>query len=528
MRPILLTLFLILTFCANTMAQTWEHIYTNGAFIRTAYSICGYYDKGYIIGINERNANNTGNRIVFKKLDEDGKTIWTKTIGNLPDGVVCADLCLFNNKMYAIGASSKYDLAGASFIAKYNHCMEREFTKEYGLADYDYGHSIDTTYDGNLIASFQYLGLDTGFLAERNTFIKLTPQGDTIWSCNFTPTYSNSPDIDNFILTSDSGFLAVLTGYIANPGQTNPVIVRTIAVKVDKNGTIEWSKAYGVNDYYYTFADDVVQTKDNGYLFLSRWANLWNGFREWIYLIKTDSLGNEEWRRFISDTNDLSEYPKSIYALNDSEYVIIASVSSSTGGWQTIDNTRIKIYKTDTLGNIKDSNTVGNDWQLAISTIMNKGKDILVCGINKSNPNKPQAFALKIRTSDLQLDTMKNQNLTYDYLCPTIITSGFIPYDTAATNIGFAEEEQTSVQFLLYPNPASAVLYITPGEPISNATQLTANVYNAYGQIIETVLLKPHQTQISINVINYTAGAYILTVTQQGNVVYKNRFMVVK
>ena len=139
-----------------------------------------------------------------------------------------------------------------------------------------------------------------------------------------------------------------------------------------------------------------------------------------------------------------------------------------------------------------------------------------------------QAFALKIRTSDLQLDTMKNQNLTYDYLCPSIITSGYIPYDTAATSIGFAEEEQTAVHFMLYPNPASAVLYISPGEPIHKATQLTAHVYNLFGEVVAEILLKPHQSQISIDVSHYAAGAYILTVTQQGNVVYKNRFMVVK
>ena len=521
-----LTVIVLMT-CAITMAQAWEHVYPNGAFSRIAYSAHNHYDNGIILGINEYNSNLSSTRIVLTKIDEDGNIIWEKTIGNFNEGIGVLNIIVRNKDLFVTGVGYKFDSEGCSFISKYNSCFERCFTSEYGLQnDLDYALKILPSLDSNLFLEIQYYGIDTAQNPERATMLKLTPNGDVIWQTNFTPA-AFGVDFDNMILTNDSGLLAISTGYLPDSGTASPSFVRTIATKIDKNGIIEWSNAYGLSNFYYTHGKSAIQTKDNGYLLLSRWATLWKAIRTWNYLIKIDSLGNEEWRKFISDTTELSEYPNEILWLNDSELVATASVSNNTD-IQTIIDRRIKIYKIDTLGIIIDSNTVGSNWQLAGQSILTKDTNIMVCGMRAPNGVNRQAFALKIRTSDLQLDTMKNQNLTYDYLCPSIITSGYIPYDTAATSIGFAEEEQTAVHFMLYPNPASAVLYISPGEPIHKATQLTAHVYNLFGEVVAEILLKPHQSQISIDVSHYAAGAYILTVTQQGNVVYKNRFMVVK
>ncbi len=93
-------------------------------------------------------------------------------------------------------------------------------------------------------------------------------------------------DIANRIkLTDDHGY--VLTGNTRSFGAGWQDVY---LLKLNSAGEVEWSKTYGatVGD----FGLDVIQAKDGGYITVGQTFNFGAGNSE-IYVVKTDSLGNE-------------------------------------------------------------------------------------------------------------------------------------------------------------------------------------------------------------------------------------------
>lgn|GEM_PF-2112228 len=107
-----------------------------------------------------------------------------------------------------------------------------------------------------------------------------------------TGAYSVEPR-NNLIQTNDNGFANA--GYIYRDTINKDEALLT---KYDSTGEVVWYKTFGsgvANSQFFVF-QDLIQTDDMGFLAVGSVQR--NTFRGSIVVLKTDSLGNEQWRKF--------------------------------------------------------------------------------------------------------------------------------------------------------------------------------------------------------------------------------------
>src|SRR5690606_22118652 len=124
-------------------------------------------------------------------------------------------------------------------------------------------------------------------------------QPDTLWLRTFG---GSNIDIGHDVKeTNDGGF--IITGYTRSFGSMSGRNV--LLIKTDSNGNEEWIYAYGGNDDDEGYS--VQQTLDGGYIVCGLTKSFGAGNMD-VYLIKTDSLGNQEWTKTFGGLNDDEGY----------------------------------------------------------------------------------------------------------------------------------------------------------------------------------------------------------------------------
>jgi hypothetical protein len=120
-------------------------------------------------------------------------------------------------------------------------------------------------------------------------------------------------------------------------------------IKADINGSEEWSKTFGgvENDLAMT----VRNTSDGGFILGGRNEPCRN-CPDNMYLIKTDSQGNEEWSKSFGGNED--DYIHSVNTTNDGGYILGGYTNSFDNG-----NYDMFLVKIDNLGNQEWSKTFG-------------------------------------------------------------------------------------------------------------------------------------------------------------------------
>lgn len=123
--------------------------------------------------------------------------------------------------------------------------------------------------------------------------------------------------------TNDEGY--IIAGYTRSYGTTSG---RNLWIfKTDKSGNLIWNKTFGGN------SDDegaaVKQTLDGGFIVAGYTSSFGAGAKD-VFVVKTDSLGNEVWSRAFGGTSDEEAY--ALEVLPDGGYLIGCATSSATAG----------------------------------------------------------------------------------------------------------------------------------------------------------------------------------------------------
>lgn len=132
--------------------------------------------------------------------------------------------------------------------------------------------------------------------------------------------------------TQDGGFIIA--------GQTKSYGTGTDAylVKTDQSGKEQWHKNFGGSSQDICYS--VRQTKDGGFILAGQTVSYGTGGD--VYLVKTDSSGNELWHKNLGGSG--GELGRSVQQTQDGGFIIVGDIYSGTAN-------AIYLLKTDSAGN---------------------------------------------------------------------------------------------------------------------------------------------------------------------------------
>ena len=217
-----------------------------------------------------------------------------------------------------------------------------EWDVTFGANGTDAGESVQQTNDGGYIIA--------GYKAFPNKdlwLIKTDSAGVREWDRTFGNASSDKDDWGNSVQqTNDSGY--IIAGKTKSYGEGN---YDAWLIKTDSSGTEIWNKTFGgsVQDY----AESVQQTDDGGYI-IAGWTRSYTlpDFNYEGWLIKTDSLGKEEWNKTY-DLSDSMDELMSVRQTSDGGYIAAGYVNTENDSWQ------YWLLKTDASGNEVWNKTYG-------------------------------------------------------------------------------------------------------------------------------------------------------------------------
>jgi hypothetical protein len=216
----------------------------------------------------------------------------------------------------------------------------------------DFGHSIKISSDGGYVVAGSTRKNDSDY----DVFVfKTDSSGDLVWMNTFNESadiWQNSKqeafDLD---VTSDGGY--ILTGYNASS---------LYLIKIDGNGNKEWSKTTNPNDCNpnkcLTIMHSVKHLLDYGFIIAG--VSEGNNIGQEMYLVRTDSFGDELWSKKIGmgGGDSINEKAFSVEETDDGGFILVGSKSDEG----------VYVVKTDQDGN--------KEWEKTYSNIFYEGRSI--------------------------------------------------------------------------------------------------------------------------------------------------------
>ena len=169
----------------------------------------------------------------------------------------------------------------------------------------------------------------------------------------------------SLIKTNDGGY--VLAGSI----QSNQ-FRRAVLWRFDESGDTIWTRTYA-DTMNFEFCNCVV-TDDTSYVMVG--TSHWLSADMAIFLLKTDKYGNEIWRRWYGELNNLYERGLSIIQTEDKGFI----VGGDRWNYSYTENSDPIIVKFDSLGNYKWNKTFGGEYGDSWAVVTNGTNNSCVVG----------------------------------------------------------------------------------------------------------------------------------------------------
>jgi hypothetical protein len=214
------------------------------------------------------------------------------------------------------------------------------WNKTFGGSGDDYGHSVRETSDGGYIVAGSTDSYGSG--SGDVWLIKTNSSGNLTWNKTFGgPSEDHGYSVQQ---TSDGGY--IIAGETASYGAGGADVW---LIKTDSSGNETWNRTFGGSSGDY--GNSVQQTPDGGYVIAGTTYSYGAGSAD-VWLIKTDSSGNMAWNKtFGSSSHD---HGSSVDRTSDGGYVIAGWTDSYGAG-----DYDIWLIKTDSSGDLKWDETFG-------------------------------------------------------------------------------------------------------------------------------------------------------------------------
>ena len=317
-------------------------------------------DDGFIVlGYQNADLNVYGDCWLIK-YDKRGKEKWSKIYQRPDTTFVGKDLKITSDDGVIIVGSRI--VGGGSpdiWMMKTDSDGNEEWSCTFDGGMDDYGNSIvvDSLGSSTIAGTIQKTVIPDGFvvpvIVEHMWVLKVNSSGQFLKDIIIGDNNSISSYYCNSIQnTFDTGY--ILTGSISSD---------LVLIKLDSNLVVEWNKEFGSGGL--ESGRCVKEMADQSYV-VSGDTNSYGTDNFDIWLLKTDSNGNELWSRTYGGSGD--DQVGSFDITFENEFIIIGSKHSSISSYD------LYLIKTDELGNViyppeityfeNDSNNVTLDWDV--------------------------------------------------------------------------------------------------------------------------------------------------------------------
>lgn len=351
-----------------------------------------------------------GRPFFLLKIDPNGVVLWHKSYATIAGNAEASSAEQTSDGGYLVVGTLNYGYPTSKvLLLKADSDGNFQWAKTFGGARCEFGQSITHTFDGNYLIAGHTLSFGTYYFDAY--VIKTDSAGNILWSRTFNGGYSDY--CYSILLSKDNNF--VFCGTIDIPGVANNVSL----IKVNQNGTVIWSKAYGGT------GDDggyfVSQTSDGGYVVVGYTDSFGAGQFD-AYLIKTDDAGSLKWSKTFGDIYDDELYYAEEMANGD--YFLAGYDILSGSRW-------ISGIKVDNNGDTLWTNVYGGSiGQTGYSAVKNSSGYIITGATASFGPN--QIYLIK--TDSMGKSGCYESNLGITVTTPaTIVTTPLVQVSSPPT-----------------------------------------------------------------------------------------------
>ncbi|MCD4846304.1 MAG: hypothetical protein K8R25_17645 [Methanosarcinales archaeon] len=336
--------------------EQWNKTFGGTAW-EDASSVQQTTDGGYIIvGYTYSYGAGCGDSWLVK-TDSNGNEQWNKTFGGTNrDWANSVQQTIEGGYIFA-GSTCSYGAGYSdSWLVKTDSNGNEQWNETFGGTAWEEASSVQQTIDGGYIIA----GYTSSYDVNEGDFwlVKTDLNGNEQWNKTFGGIYEDKAS--SVQQTTDGGY--IIAGYIHyDAGMADSWLVKT-----DSNGNKQWDKTFTKS--YGDWAYSVQQTSDSGYIIAGITED--DNFYEDIWLIKTDSNGNEQWNETFGGNS--RDYANSVQQTIDGGYIIAGSTQSYSSEYSYY----FWLVKTDSNGNEQWNETFGgtdNDFAQSIQQTTDGG-----------------------------------------------------------------------------------------------------------------------------------------------------------